>query len=369
VIFLGPTNAIRHPFMERSDVIAAGPAETLGHPFRIVTEVPLERQIGKHRTFSFGTKWLYSDLDVSFDEDVEAVVVWDPGWLRTGTGEGAIHELQKIWDLAQDWNAPVIGLFSDWFAAWEVEEGIIGTKAATMYMDGIIVDYAGSSALRHSVHPLTVVDKNDRRYCPMLNDDAFLTYGRLPRIGGGIQVEMKPPVEREVDVAMVSTLHPQHVLLRPYYVDKMMALCRANGWSFSWTNKATAEEMEELYLNSKVVFNCSLGSQPNCRVYEALACGCMLLTDGWNIGMKGVPCARYSDAWELEIMLRDMLTMGVDQQHRMQLQGLMWAAQRTPEKTWERILDDALLLAKRTHSARDVRKKFRQQFEAEHAAH
>ena len=355
--------------MERSDVIAAGPVETLGHPFRIVTEVPLERQIGKHRTFSFGTKWLYSDLDVQFDENIEAVVVWDPGWLRTGTGEGAIHELQKIWDFAQEWKAPVIGLFSDWFAAWEVEQGIIGTKAATMYMDAIIVDHAGESALRHSIHPLTVKDPNDRRFCPMLANDWFLTYGRLPRIGGGLDVEMKPPAEREVDVAMVSTLHPQHVLLRPYYVDKVAEICDRHGWSFQWTDKASAEEMEALYLNSKVCFNVSLGSQPNCRVYEGLAAGCLLLTDSWNIGMKNVPCAKYQSAEDLESQLGYLLSLPANSQALLQMAGLGWAAQRTPESTWEKILDDVVKLAKTTTSARAARNKFRIEYEAQHATH
>ena len=362
VIVLGPTNAIRHPFMERNEVIAAGPVETIGHPFRIVTEVPLERQIGRHRTFSFGTKWLYSDLDVSFDERVDAVVVWDPGWLRTGTGEGATHEIQKVWDLAQEWDAPVIGLFSDWFAAWEVDEGIVGTKQATMYMDGIIVDGAGASALRRSIHPLSVEDPNDRRFCPILQHDGFLTYGRMPRLGGGLKVEMKKPSERGVDVAMVSTLHPQHVVFRPYYVDQVASICEQHGWSFEFTDRASAEEMEALYLNSKVVFNCSLGSQPNCRVYEALAAGCLLLTDGWCRGMQNIPCSRYSDEWELEILLRDLLTMDAASQDRLQQQGLFWAAQRTPEATWISVLDDALALAKRTHSARAARKKFRVEY-------
>lgn len=354
--------------MERSDVVVTGPAETLGHPFKVVTEVPLERQIGKHRTVSFGTKWLYSGLDVTFDEDVEAVVVWDPGWLRTGTGEGAIHELQHIWDLAQEWDAPVVGLYSDWFAAWDVGEGLIGTLASTMFMDALIVDPAGVAALKRSVHPLTVEDEHDHRYRPMMEGRSFLTYGRLPRIGGGLDVEVPKIHEREVDVAMVSTLHPQHVVLRPYYVAELERICAEHKWSFIWTDRASAEEMEEIYLNSKVVFNVSLGTQPNCRVHEALACGALLLTDGWNIGMKDVPCSRYSDAWELEILLRDLLTLDPTSADRLQLNGLAWAGQRTPEKVWEGVLGAAVHIASHTHVARAARRRFREQRQAELAA-
>lgn len=343
------------------EMIVAGPAEQLGHPFRIITEVPLERQIGRHRTLSFGTRWLYSDLNVSLDEPVEAVVVWDPGWLRTGEGEGAINEMQRVWDLAQEWDAPIVGLYSDWFAAWKVDTGIVGTKSSTMYMDAIIIDCAGASALRHSIHPLTVKDPNDRRFVPMLEGLDFLTYGRLPRVGGGLMPDKKPIHERSIDVCMVSTLHPQHVVLRPYYVDQVQKVCDQHGWEFHWTDRASAEEMEALYLDSKVVFNASLGTQPNCRVYEALACGALLLTDGWNIGMKNVPCARYTDAWELEILLRDLLTMDKASQMRAQLQGLLWAEQRSPEKTWERVLDEAAFMVKSVHSARAARKRFREE--------
>ena len=349
-------------------MLATGPVETLGHPFRIVTEVPLIRDIGRHTTFSFGTKFLYTDLKVDLPEPVDAVVVWDPGWLRTGTGEGAIHEIHKIWEMAQEWDAPVVGLFSDWFAAWEVADGIVGTKTATMYMDAIIIDSAGAAALRRSVHPLTVTDENDRRYCPIVVNDSFLSYGRLPRIGGDLDLDVAKIHEREIDVSMVSTLHPQHVVLRPYYVDLMERICADNGWSFVWTDKATAEEMEDLYLRSKVVFNVSLGSQPNCRVYEALACGCLLLTDGWNIGMKGVPCVRYTDPWKLEIALFDLLSSEPARQARMQYRGLTWAQAHSPTRTFERVFDQALEAASQTRSARVARRVFREEREALHAA-
>lgn len=345
--------------------VVAGPTEVLGHPFRVVTEVPVERRVGGHTVYAFGTKWLYSELEVIPGEPVEAVVVWDPGWLRTGTGEGAKHEIHRIWELAQEWDAPVIGLFSDWFAAWKTETGIVGTLAATMYCDALIVDPAGASALRHSVHPLSVTDPADHRYRPIQEMSGFLTYGRLPRVGGGIHVEMKPIHEREVDVAMVSTLHPQHVVLRPYYVDALREICDRLGLRFEWTDKASASEMEELYLNSKVVANVSLGTQHNCRVPEALACGAMLLTDGWNIGMKDVPCARFLDPWEMEVLLNDLLQMGPDQQQRQQDLGLLWATRNSPERTWKRVFDAATILAPMTVKARRARQRMA---EERHAA-
>lgn len=338
-----------------AEMIVTGPAEALGHPFRVVTEVPLERQIARHRTMSFGTKWLYSDLRVILPEDVDAVVLWDPGWLRTGTGEGAIDEIRRVWELAQEWDAPVVGLYSDWFAAWKVDTGIIGTLASTMFCDALIVDPAGAASLRASAHPLRVEDPGDHRYRPIREMDSFLTYGRLPRIGGGLDVEVPPTSERDIDVAMVSTLHPQHVVLRPYYVQAMRLICDRNGWSFEFTDKATAEEMEELYLRSKVVFNVSLGSQPNCRVAEALACGALLLTDDWNIGIGEVPCHTFADRRELEETLTALFAASDDTLARFQEAGLAWAGRHTPERVWGRVLGAALEVAALTGDARRAR--------------
>jgi len=342
--------------------VAVGPAETVGHPFRVATEVPVERDIGGHRTFAFGTKWLYSDLDVTFDEKIDAVIVWDPGWLRTGTGEGAKHELQILWDRAQEWDAPIVGLYSDWFAAWKVDSGISGTIGSVMFCDAIIVDGPGKAAMTHSIAPLRVHEPTDRRFRPIAMMERFLTYGRLPRVGGHLDVEMKKIHERDIDVCMVSTLHPQHVVLRPYYVDKMESICRLNGWAFEWTDKASAAEMEELYLNSKVVFNCSLGSQPNCRVYEGLACGALLLTDGWNVGMDGVPGTRYINPFALEYQLKELLDMDARRQDGMQEAGLEWAQRHSPEKTWANVIDAALHLAEHTGPAREARAKFAREY-------
>lgn len=366
-VILGPVNAIRHPFMhdtrEEEVGVVIGPAETLGHPFRSVTEVPLRREVEGHTVYAFGTKWLYSALEIVPDEDVEAVIVWDPGWCRTGTGEGAIDELRKIWELAQEWDAPLIGLFSDWFAAWKVDHGIVGTKSATMYCDGIIVDPAGAESLRTSVHPLSVTDRRDQRYRPVWEMESFLTYGRLPRVGGGESAPMLPLDEREVDVAMVSTLHPQHVVLRPYYVKAMRDACADLKLRFEFTDRASAEEMEELYLNSKVVFNVSLGSQPNCRVAEALACGCVLLTDSWNIGMKNVPCYRFRSAEDIVTKLGEFSVYDHDDWQACQSASLRWAQMNTPTRVWERIIDAALDLSSLTWHARVARKAFAEGFD------
>lgn len=365
-VVLGPVNAIRHPFMhdkrEEQLGIAIGPTETLGHPFRIVTEVPLRREVGKHTVYAFGTKWLYSELAIVPDEDVEAVIVWDPGWLRTGTGEGAIDELRKVWELAHGWGAPVVGLYSDWFAAWKVEAGIIGTKASTMYMDALIVDPAGAEALRQSIHPLSITNPLDQRYRPIAEVESFLTYGRLPRIGGGELAEMKPLHERSVDVAMVSTLHPQHVVLRPYYVKAMREACRDLGLTFEFKNSLKAEEMEELYLDTKVVFNVSLGSQPNCRVHEALACGCVLLTDSWNIGLGDVPCLRYESASHLRERLAMFKHYSPAHWQEHQDAALRWAQEHTPDKTWTEVIDTALDLVDMTTDARIARTAFAEGF-------
>lgn len=347
--------------------VAVGPIEMLGHPFRVVTEVPVRREIGDHIVYAFGTKWLYTSLDVVPDDPIEAVVIWDPGWLRTGEGEGATNEIKAIWDLAQEHDAPVIGLYSDWFAAWKVDTGIVGTLGSTMFCDAIIVDPAGAASLRAGVHPLRVQDPMDHRFRPIVEMDSFLTYGRLPRIGGGVEAEMKPFSEREIDVAMVSTLHPQHVVLRPYYVERLKEMCALHGWSFEFRDRASAEEMEELYLNSKVVANVSLGSQPNCRVSEALACGCVLVSDAWNIGMWDVPYMPFKDAETLEIRLFQIL---LDNARGSSLQeaGLDWARRNTPEQVWERVLDRAMLAVPHTREARVARERMAEEIRKERDA-
>jgi hypothetical protein len=340
-----------------------GPIETMGHPFRVVTEVPVRREIGDHVTYAFGTKWLYSELSIIPDEPIEAIVAWDPGWLRTGEGDGAIHEIKKLWEMSREMDVPLIGLYSDWFAAWQVTTGIVGTLASTMYCDAIIVDPAGAASLRAAVHPLRVTDPTDHRFRPIHVMDSFLTYGRLPRVGGGLNVEIPPIKERDIDVAMVSTLHPQHVVLRPYYVEALKEICALHGWSFEFRDRASAEEMEELYLNSKVVANVSLGSQPNCRVSEALACGCILVSDGWNIGMWSVPHIRFLDKQSLEVRLFSALSEGNGQS--LQESGLAWAANNRPEHVWERVLDAVIEVAPLTADARAARLVFEKEVNEE----
>lgn len=371
MILLGPTNAIRHPFMhdlrEGNDDMAVmvGPIETMGHPFRVVTEVPVERVIGNHLVYAFGTKWLYSELEIIPEEEIEAIVVWDPGWLRTGQGDGAIHEIRKLWEMSREMDVPLIGLYSDWFAAWQVSTGIVGTLASVMYCDAIIIDPAGAASLRAAVHPLRVTDPEDRRFRPIHVLDSFLTYGRLPRVGGGLDVEIPLPQERDIDVAMVSTLHPQHVVLRPYYVEKIKEICTANGWSFEFRDRASAEEMEELYLNSQVVVNVSLGSQPNCRVSEALACGCILVSDGWNIGMKDVPHMQFNDVRRLEQQLRLAVSDGAE---ILQKAGLEWASKNRPEHVWARVFDAVMEVAPLTRASATARLLFEKEMEQINAA-
>ena len=328
----------------------------MGHPFNVGTEVPVERVLSDVITaYGFHTKWLYTDLSIVPDEPFEAIVLWDPGWIRTGEGAGAIDELRKLWELGKELDVPLIGVYSDWFASWNANVGLAGTLTSLMYCDAIITDPAGAASLRLAP-PMRITDPVDARYRPIQVMSRFLTYGRLPNVGAVDFNEEVPPLrERTVDVSMVSTMHPQHVVLRPYYVNLLRDICEKRNWNFEFRDRATPSEMEELYLNSRVVVNISLGTQLNYRVYEALACGALLVTDDWNIGLEDVPCYRFNCERSLHKAMDDAITRSWVAGEPYQRRGVEWAQAHAPHLVWDRILNECRDLAPMTKYARGIR--------------
>lgn len=351
--------------------VLIGPVGGFRHPFRVKAEVPVERQIGDHLVYAFDTKWLYSKLRLEPAEPIDLALLWDPGWMRNGwyDKETAPHNLRpkdEIEAVRQivGGGAAVLALASDWFAAWGVGHGMHGTLGMLQATDGILIDPMGAATLRNAVRSLTMFGPDDYRYRTLVEMPPYLSYGALPNVGReDWDGEILSREKRSVDVSMVSNLYPNLVVARSYFAEKAQEICDRRGWSFQMGNKITAERMEELYLDSKVVLNVSLGSQANFRVYEALACGAALVTDGWNIGLDGAPCQTFTDAEGLEAALEEALMRPAAHARLTQEDGVIWARQRSPEKQWARIIDAALEAIKPSEKARAARRAREEEIE------
>lgn len=343
--------------------VLVGPVGGFRHPFRARAEVPVERRIGKHLVYAFDTKWLYSKLKIEPAEPIDLALLWDPGWMRNGwydqetapRGLRPRDEIQAVRDIVGP-GAAVIAVASDWFAAWGVGHGMHGTLGMLEAVDGIVVDPMGAATLRQAVRALTMFGPDDYRYRAVVELPAYLSYGALPNVGREDWMGPLAPREgRSIDVSMVSNLYPNLVVARSYFAEAAQEICDRRGWTFQMGNKVTAERMEELYLDSRVVLNVSLGSQANFRTYEALACGAALVTDGWNIGLDGAPCRTFLDVEGLERALEDALTVSDAEALAEQMRGRGWALDRSPARQWERVIDAAFTAALPTAEARRAR--------------
>lgn len=323
-----------------------GPVGVLGHPFRHGGhELVVERQVGGRLCYAFDSKWLHTDLEFEPAEEVQAVVVWDPAWLRRGVLGHEVQELRRVWEISRKLEVPLVAVYSDWFAGWETTNTRIGTKDSVMHMDAIVIDPAGKAALRECIPPLKITDPRDRRYRPIVPLTNLMSYGRLPVLGGDpqqvLQVpEKHPQAGRSIDVSYVGHAHPGNVVLRSYYLRALRDMCESSGMTYWFTDKATPDELERVYLDSKVVFNHSLGSTLNMRCFEALACGAVLLTDSHNIGnwsLHGVEYP-YGGLQDMRLALRGLLDNPEVRQEHAEM-GVQWAVQHSPDAVWGRNFD------------------------------
>lgn len=303
-----------------------GPVEDIGHPFPAQRhEIPRRRVIGDSIVYSFGRPFLYEPIGIEPEEPIEAVAVWDPCWLRLDPDKRG--EIERLRALATQFNAPLVGLFGDWFAGWRSIPGF-ATPEIVQAFDAVVTDAAGAATIRdHTDFSGTVVATSH-----------MLTYGRLPTLGddpGGV-ANAATERHREIDVCCISYAHASVVWQRPFYLDLVRRLCDQKGWTCVIRADISAAHMETLYLRSRVVFNCSLGSQLNCRAYEALACGCHLLTDGWNLEASTLPpgVALYHRPEQLEEELEILLRAPPDA-----TKYLPWVLAHGPQETWKRNLD------------------------------
>lgn len=338
-----------------------GPVNTLGHPFPNLHEVPIERRIGDHLVYAFGSKFFYADLEIVPDERIEAVLLWDPGWLRDGTHpKRPLDEIAKIRKSADAWDCPVFGLASDWFATWGAGgSGMHGMMSAFRALDGVVIDHVGAAALRSTMPANIVFDHSDYRYREIVELSGYLHAGRLPLMGAEDPPDPSPTNERPIDVSIVSNVYQGLVVHRAYFIEMARRVCERNGWSFVHRAQVSPEEMESIYLDSKVVFNVALGTQANCRVYEALACGAVLVTDGFNADLTGVPCAKFTDERTMEQAIRVSLRAP----QAIQDMGLAWARLHTPEKQWAKVFDALKPAIDNTCEAREARREWELEME------
>jgi Glycosyl transferases group 1 len=101
--------------------------------------------------------------------------------------------------------------------------------------------------------------------------------------------------------------------------------------------------MESRLLQSKICFNCSLGTGLNMRVYEAAASGCVLLTDNWNIENLRLTdfAVFYNSVESMERQITELLASRTLRKEKSEA-GVRWAARRNPLWTWSRVVDVAL---------------------------
>lgn len=348
-----------------------GPVNYMGHPFTNLHEVPREFRIGEHLVYAFGGNWLFNGPKIVPAEPFEAILLWDPGWLRNGVKPHGMFgevkdEIAQMRVLADEHDVSLFGLASDWFATWGAggATGMHGMMSAFKSLDGVVIDPVGAAALRSTMPPDLKFDHTDYRFREIIELSGYLHAGRLPTMG----VERPPKVpsyrERSIDVSIISNIYPGLVVHRAYYIEAARRICQRHGWSFVHRSRVRPEEMEEIYLDSKVVLNIALGTQNNCRVYEALVCGAYLVTDDHNIDRDGAPGASFHGIYQLE----QALVSGMTAPQAIQARGRAWAINRSPERQWAKILDALKPAIENTRHARREREIWQRHMEEKAAS-
>lgn len=85
---------------------------------------------------------------------------------------------------------------------------------------------------------------------------------------------------RDLDVVFVGSLDPSRHLDRVRLLERLSRRFRVHCQENVW-----GEDMARLFSRARIVFNKSVGGDLNMRVFEAMACGAMLLTDRIDAGL------------------------------------------------------------------------------------
>jgi glycogen(starch) synthase len=119
-------------------------------------------------------------------------------------------------------------------------------------------------------------------------------------------VHRKREVEPDLDVVFVGNVRPCHARRRAL-LDRL-----AKNFRVHEIQGAYRDDMARFFSRARVVFNCSLAGDLNMRVFEALSCGSLLVTDRIKNGLEdvfadGEHLALYDDA-SLEAVVAHYLT-------------------------------------------------------------
>jgi glycosyl transferase family 1 len=335
--------------------VLMGSVHYMGFPFHnhhheLVIHQRVLSGVAGFPVYTFGEKWLYTDLKFLPDEPLDCVVAWDPVWTRKGDVPGSIPELREIRRRADDLGVPVVGIMCDWFSGW-VQTHRLGTQKSLELCDAIVVDRAGAAAIRrHGWDGVIVEHKN------------ILTFGNMPTLASGTEEELlsipddAPQSHRPIDVAHVGNDHPGLVPLRAYYLDYLREFGTELGWYMKLQNGLSLSNMEALLLQSKVVVNISVGTGLNCRPFEAAAAGCCMVSDGWNIDRSEV--RRFSSFFTSpEEMCSQISTLlsSDSQRERLSREAVRFAAGHRPLDVWARTATKAVEAADKWRAVRDAR--------------
>jgi len=342
-----------------------GPVQAAGYPWEeSYHEVVEEKTVGRHLVYSWSSPWLYSNVTFVPREPIDVVVVYDPPWLRDGTGDSpvdgtfprthvneAAQLVEKLRECGVE-TAPRVGWVSDWFAGWK-KPGWVGIRAVEV-LDAVVIDPAGAAALRY--HGCRV---------PIVELPSLHSYARLPTLAPSETEVLAvpdgcPQEHRPIDVCFVGYAHTDSVPLRAMFLERLQSFCRSAGLrsyigSGPTRTGVSRGTMEQLLLDSKVCFNLSLGTMLNMRTYEALAAGCVLVTDAWNVGNGELEdnAAFYRSFEDVELIVRTLLADDESRQLACEV-GTVWAANRSPDRNWRNLFDLTTRTVREIATAREV---------------
>ncbi len=122
-------------------------------------------------------------------------------------------------------------------------------------------------------HLFDLVFITQRKYIKKLQKKGIKHVFWLPN-ACDLELHQQIPLRRIYDVGFVGTINPWHNPRRSFYLE----LIKKNFHSCIKTN-LWGRAMSRVYSQSKIVFNINGAGDLNMRVFEALSCGALLLTD------------------------------------------------------------------------------------------
>jgi Flp pilus assembly protein TadD len=92
-------------------------------------------------------------------------------------------------------------------------------------------------------------------------------------------------LERTYDIVFVGTMDPSHRRKRSYLIEELSKKFRLDLFGTQPDKRLSLPEMAEVYSQARIVLNESIFREVNFRVFEAMACGPLLLTEKIGNGL------------------------------------------------------------------------------------